>query len=292
MTEPINLEIARRSSMWSELIEASDPDNVPPQIVRQLNFFSGQAGIYRDANETRKYTADGTGIAVSLLHTGRHYDDDLSESEIIYHYPETSRIGVTDYNEIQSAKNAAILGVPIFVISVLGTKRKVQLGKIVSWDDQTKTFLVLFNPQDLFEGSVERNIDDEPFISKDTETDSKTTVVKSRPGQPSFKFHVFKRYGPNCVVCDMNIPGLLQAAHIIPKKNSGSDDPRNGLVLCGNHHLAYDYGLFRINPDTREIVIDTKYPTGVLGITRENLNHLDNQPHFEALKWRWFEWSK
>lgn len=28
------------------------------------------------------------------------------------------------------------------------------LGKIVSWDDLTKTLLVLFNPQDLFETNV------------------------------------------------------------------------------------------------------------------------------------------
>ncbi|MGR6127875.1 HNH endonuclease [Paenibacillus sp. SER-28] len=291
MVEPINLEISRRLSMWSALLEVSDPDNVLPQVLRQFNFFSGQAGIYRDANKTRKYTDDGTGIAVSLLHTGRHYDDDLSENEIIYHYPETSRIGVTDQNEIQSAKNAAMLGVPIFVITVMGSKRKVQLGKIVSWDDQTKTFLVLFNPQDLFEAVIDRNIDNKPFVAINIKTDAKTVLVKSRPGQPSFKFHVFKRYGPCCAVCDTKVPELLEAAHIIPKKNNGSDDPRNGLVLCGNHHLAFDSGLFMINPDTREIITGGKYPVMALGLIHLNLNHLDNQPHVEALKWRWSEWD-
>lgn len=292
MTEPVNLEIARRSSMWEALLKVSNPNSVDPQVLRQLNFFAGQAGIYRDAKETKKYTSNEAGIAVSLLHTGSHYDDDLSETEIIYHYPQTSRIGVTDFNEILSAKNAAELGVPIFVISYIGTKRKVQLGKIVSWDDLTKTFLVLFNPQDLFETNVDRNIDEEPFIAIDSEPESKVTNVKSRPGQPRFKFHVFKRYGPYCAVCDNNVPELLQAAHIIPKKNNGSDDPRNGLVLCGNHHLAYDSGLFMFNPETTAIEMSSKYTTAALSITRLNLNHLENLPHTDALKWRVTEWDK
>lgn len=292
MTEPVNIEIVRRSAMWNALVESVGTEDVDPQTLRRLGFFSGQAGIYRDAKETKKYTSDGAGIAVSLLHTGRHYDDDLSESEIIYHYPQTARAGVTDFNEIQSAKNAAVLGVPVFVISVVGQRRKVQLGKIVSWDDRAKTFLVLFNPQNLFEATVERDIDDEPFVAIEPESEVTTTTVKSRPGQPSFKFHVFKRYGPYCTVCDNSIPELLQAAHIVSKKSNGSDDPRNGLVLCGNHHLAFDKGLFGINPDTTEIVIDSKYSADTLGISRTDLNHLNNLPHIDALKRRWDEWKK
>ncbi|MEK4117669.1 HNH endonuclease [Paenibacillus sp. FSL W8-0919] len=293
MTNQIQSEISRRLEMWSTLTRAVDANNVPPKLLRDLNFFSGQAGIYRDIKRTKQCTVDGAGIALSLLHTGRHYPDDLSDTEIIYHYPETSRIGNTDQNEIQSAKNASKFDVPVFVISMHGTNRKVQLAKITSWDDTTKTFLVLFKTDQPMFMTYDENTDDTPFVLKsDPKHIQGTTVVKSRPGQPSFKFNVFKRYGAVCAVCDIRLPNLLQAAHIVPKKYQGSDDPRNGLVLCANHHLAFDSGLLKINPETTAIEVTPKYTASMMGITRSNLNHLPNQPHPDALKWRETEGAK
>jgi len=67
--------------------------------------------------------------------------------------------------------------------------------------------------------------------------------VEARVGQPRFKFQVFERYGSRCAVCDISAPQLLDAAHLRPKKEHGSDDPRNGLVLCASHHRALDAGL-------------------------------------------------
>ncbi|CAH1215991.1 HNH endonuclease [Paenibacillus sp. JJ-223] len=292
MNQSISIELARRDSMWKELLETADPNKVEPQTLRKLRFFSGQAGIYRDSKNTQRYTKDNAGIAVSLLHTGRHYSDEISESEIIYHYPETSRSGLTDSNEIQSVKNAAIYNLPIFVISDVGKMRKVQIGKVVSWDDATSTFLVELNPLNFLAHPNEiDHLDDEPFVPKAPRLPSRTATVGNRAGQPAFKFNVFKRYGACCVVCDMRVLPLLQAAHIIPKKSDGTDDPRNGLVLCGNHHLAYDSGLFSFEPVSTRIHVSAKTTKDEIQLTRSDLRHLNKLPHIDALQWRWRQWS-
>jgi putative restriction endonuclease len=37
-----------------------------------------------------------------------------------------------------------------------------------------------------------------------------------------------------------------EAAHIIPVRENGPDDPRNGMSLCPRHHWAFDAGLFTV----------------------------------------------
>jgi hypothetical protein len=80
---------------------------------------------------------------------------------------------------------------------------------------------------------------------------------------------------------------LLHAAHLCPVEQNGSDHPLNGLVLCLNHHRAFDAGLFCIEPESLEIRIGWRYNAPDLGITQTSLRHLPQRPHFEALRWAW-----
>ena len=41
-------------------------------------------------------------MTVSVLHTGRHYPDELSDEGLIYHYPQTDRSGGRDVGEARS----------------------------------------------------------------------------------------------------------------------------------------------------------------------------------------------
>jgi hypothetical protein len=61
-----------------------------------------------------------------------------------------------------------------------------------------------------------------------------------------FRKRVLERCGNKCVVCGTAIPCILQAAHIVAVRDDGSDDPRNGVCMCANHHLMFDKGLFEI----------------------------------------------
>ena len=47
----------------------------------------------------------------------------------------------------------------------------------------------------------------------------------------------------------MTTKEALQACHIIPVKNKGSDDHSNGLVLRADLHTLYDKGHIRIHID-------------------------------------------
>lgn len=78
----------------------------------------------------------------------------------------------------------------------------------------------------------------------------------------------------------------LLDAHIRPKRDQGSDDPRNGLVLCATHHRAFDAGLFGIKPDTLVVhALDASPTVEELGLTRKDLSHLPRKPHPAALRW-------
>lgn len=67
----------------------------------------------------------------------------------------------------------------------------------------------------------------------------------------AFRNVVLTEYEYHCSICGMKFQfGELveaQAAHIVPKNKSGTDDPRNGLSLCRAHHWAFDNGLYALS---------------------------------------------
>lgn len=48
----------------------------------------------------------------------------------------------------------------------------------------------------------------------------------------------------------------IEAAHIYPKREGGSDDVRNGLTLCKLHHWAFDTGWLAISDDYEILVTE------------------------------------
>jgi len=75
--------------------------------------------------------------------------------------------------------------------------------------------------------------------------------------EEAFREIVLREYDHTCAVCRMKfrLGRLVEAtaAHIIAKRESGTDDPRNGLALCRTHHWAFDTGLFSLN-DSYELI--------------------------------------
>ena len=139
-------ELARRLKLWEQL-STGDATNAEPGVLRSAQVYGGAQGIWVDKKTTGGLAMDGHGVTVSILHTGRHYPDDLSEDALIYHYPATRRPPARDAAEVQATKNAGTLSLPIFVIlpgSDSATKRSVRLGWVVDFDDENRQFLILF----------------------------------------------------------------------------------------------------------------------------------------------------
>lgn len=289
----ISEERSYRFRMWEQLKEKGGPRGVAPGLLRELGIYGGAQGIWVDKARTGQLTKDGDGLTVALLHTGSSYADDLADDCLIYHYPQTHRPASRDQAEVNATKSAGRAKVPFFVITYPtpnSNVRDVRLGWVESWDDQSRTFLIAFDA----EPSNSQHLDDSDeasFVLLAPEP-RPTREVKTRLGQQRFKFRVFQRYGPRCVVCDLMVAELLDTAHICPKLANGSDDPRNGLVLCANHHRAFDAGLFAIDPATLDIHCRPDGPDRLaLGITLTSLKHLSKPPHNLALSWLWKEWN-
>lgn len=104
-------------------------------------------------------------------------------------------------------------------------------------------------------------------------------------------------YIDTCCICQtgLKIPGRhseIEAAHIVPRGENGTDDARNGLSLCKRHHWAFDHGLIGINDD-RAIIIPESVTTlpenRELARLRDRLitEPIDRnlEPNVAALRW-------
>ena len=152
-----------------------------------------------DKKRTGPVAPDGFGVTVGLLHTGRHYPDDISDDGLIYHYPKTGRGPSRDAAEVAATKNAASLKLPVFVVLPGETtqSRKVRLGWVEDWDDEAKLFLILFGEvRPTYEPPIDQ---DEPFSLTD-ETPPKKAMANVKTRQQVFRFQVLQRYGSKCAV--------------------------------------------------------------------------------------------
>lgn len=151
--------------------------------------------------------------------------------------------------------------------------------------------------------------DEEGFIAKlltttgtnvpDLETDFRAfadnlkqhfAMVKRRERQMQFRIEVVARQGQRCAVCDIAHPEVLEAAHIVAKQDNGTDDCRNGLVLCTLHHRMFDTHMFGVEPISLTIVLRDGLTFENTYIRHSDLSHLVSTPPDEAIRWRWNRW--
>lgn len=285
----IDAEHTRRLNLWKHLRTQHGSERVSPSVLRELGIYGGAQGIWRDVDQTAKLTENFEGITVSVLHTGQHYPDDWTSDGVLYHYPHTDRPPTLDRNEIAATKAAGAFRLPIFVISHNNNNRlfrDVHLGWICGWDDASELFLILFQrepPEQLIVDS-----EDETQFRIFDERPIKHSPRKVRDNQARFRFQVIQRYGAQCALCHVAVNELLEAVHLVPKSASGTDDPRNGLILCVLHHRAFDTGLIGIDPESTAIrYLSNSVTKDKLGIVFDDLAHLSRLPHKDALQWNW-----
>lgn len=262
----------------------------PSNVLRELKIYGTQAAIFVPSAETRtKNTTKG--IALSFLNTGRSYEEELTTTGVIYHYPVTGRSG-HDEAQVEASKAAYRASLPVFVIGPgnKATTRTIYRGYIEDVDDVNKVLLITFTQAELPPppATAEQS---EPFSLTDDAQAPSYSARRNRPNQVRFTFDVYKRYGTACAVCGLGVKGLLQAAHILSKKDGGSDDPRNGLPLCANHHLAFDRGYWCVDPDLKIHAKIEGPALDDLAIIRTDLSHLRRLPHVDALSRVWTDWQ-
>ena len=108
---------------------------------------------------------------------------------------------------------------------------------------------------------------------------------------------ILREYDFTCAVCEMKfcLGPLFEAtaAHVVPKRKRGTDDPRNGLALCRTHHWAFDAGIFTFS-DKYEVLLSPVVQRaetrnfGLLDLGHKpvQLPHNDVlRPHLEVVAW-------
>jgi putative restriction endonuclease len=280
-------ETQRRQAMWENLTARGGPTNVVPGLLRELGIYGGAQGIWVNKEITGSQSLDGAGVAVGVLHNGSSYDDDLSDEGVIYHFPNTRRSAGRDTSETAALRNALSLNVPIFVIThspSSNARRDVHLGWVVDIDDAAALCLIEF-------GDARRSANSASAVGAgefrlEANRTEISQLARRLKRTPRFAFEVGKRCGWRCAVCSMELKSLLDAAHVRGVAEKGSDDPRNGLILCKNHHAAFDARLVGFRPETGEVVLRHGLSADQLGVSVITLSE-ELQPHIDALRWRW-----
>jgi putative restriction endonuclease len=290
----VQVERERRADLRSRLIAAGGPSDVSASALNDLKIFYGGRGIWVDKATTAGVGGSTNGITVGLLHTGSTYADDLSEDSAIYHYPQTDQSG-RDEAEIAATKAAARLVLPVFFVSYSRPRaptRNVKLAWVQVWDDDQKWFYVRFAEHRPSEPPPSGHPETPFTVTAPRQLSSR--ISKARKRSAAFKFAVFDRYRPaECCVCGIQVTELLDAAHIVGVEHDGTDDPRNGLILCATHHRAFDANMFAISPTDLQVTTGKSLPSlDALGIKRVSLSTLAGRsPHIDALRWRWERWE-
>jgi hypothetical protein len=189
------------------------------------------------------------------------------------------------------------------------TYRVLGLGLITGYDANADVFIlesadqaaleqvtgVIVEEEERYEVQLYAQLTNEfrPFVRED----SVVYTVSAPKRDEAFRQVVLREYDFTCAVCEMKfrLGDLVEAtaAHIVPKRKSGTDDPRNGLALCRTHHWAFDTGIFTLS-DGYEVLLS---PAVQQAVTR-NFGLLDlggkpfllpgNEvlwPHPEAVAW-------
>lgn len=255
MTSAVEREISRRLDAWNQLKQSRNWPLVTAQEVRDLGIYGGASGVWVDKIQTSSISSQG--VAVGLLHTGKHYDDDVDETGILYHYPTTERPAARDANEIQAIKNAKLYGIPVFVIQNLGGGKRVELAWLNDFDDALRICVLTFHGILPEQNNYLANQSEGRKAVLFGERRTTRVEIERAERDPIFKFNTLKRFEGKCLVTSLDVTEMLDAAHIIPVASGGTEDPNNGLLLAASVHRALDAGLWAIHPKT--LRIETKF---------------------------------
>ncbi|EOU2464866.1 HNH endonuclease [Vibrio navarrensis] len=270
-------EIERRQRLFNAISYVDIAIDVKPSKLRDLGIYGGAAGVWVNSDVTRGVVSPSSGVAVSILHTGKNYSDNMSSDGIDYDFPNTNRKGSHDQNEIQALKNCFESKIPLFVISKAANQkfRNVRIGLIQTFDELNAKAFIRFVGQDkLFPKANETikesqaeykvNFENEVNESLDDSSENRQRRLASRANKPKVVYRLVQDYHRDpdivaealyraegfCEKCKEKAPFIkrsngepyLEVHHIIPLSQGGLDSLENVISLCPNCHREIHFG--------------------------------------------------
>ena len=107
---------------------------------------------------------------------------------------------------------------------------------------------------------------------------------RRRKNQSRFRREVLGN-SPRCIITNVTMPEVLEAAHIIPFKYHGEDSRANGLAMRLDVHQLFDSGHLRINADGGVFLTDrVRMDYGAL---IPPVIHFPDWINRDFVRWRW-----
>lgn len=97
-----------------------------------------------------------------------------------------------------------------------------------------------------------------PFLEHDEEEEQRMVLRIQRKRQDMFRKELLEAYGGRCAITGVDVPEVLQAAHIEPYRGSRSQNVTNGILLRADIHLLYDAHLLSIKPCTYTVSVSER----------------------------------
>ncbi|WP_257976233.1 HNH endonuclease [Vibrio parahaemolyticus] len=270
-------EIERRQRLFNAISYVDIAIDVKPSKLRDLGIYGGAAGVWVNSDVTRGVVSSSSGVAVSILHTGKNYSDNMSSKGIDYDFPNTNRNGSHDQNEIQALKNCFESKIPLFVISKASNQklRNVHIGLVQTFDEINAKAFIRFVAQDklfptanetikesqaeykvTFENEVNESLDDSSenrqrrLASRSTKPKVVYRLVQDYRRDPDVVAEALYRAEGFCEKCKEKAPFIkrsngepyLEVHHIIPLSQGGLDSLENVISLCPNCHREIHFG--------------------------------------------------
>ncbi|WP_225501877.1 HNH endonuclease [Vibrio vulnificus] len=270
-------EIERRQRLFNAISYVDIAIDVQPSKLRDLGIYGGAAGVWVNSDVTRGVVSPSSGIAVSILHTGKNYSDNMSSKGIDYDFPNTNRNGSHDQNEIQALKNCFESKIPLFVISKASNQklRNVHIGLVQTFDEINAKAFIRFVAQDklfptanetikesqaeykvTFENEVNESLNDSSenrqrrLASRSTKPKVVYRLVQDYRRDPDVVAEALYRAEGFCEKCKEKAPFIkrsngepyLEVHHIIPLSQGGLDSLENVISLCPNCHREIHFG--------------------------------------------------
>ena len=128
------------------------------------------------------------------------------------------------------------------------------------------------------------DIDADAVATYISDTERKLVKGQYRPNQARFRREVLAAYG-RCVITNVEMPEVLEAAHIVPFKYHGEDTIANGFPMRMDIHYLFDAGHLRISVDGDVFLSDKARWS--YGASIPPRIFIPDQINRDFLKWRW-----
>ena len=80
-------------------------------------------------------------------------------------------------------------------------------------------------------------------------------TIVLREGQKEFRDTLLAAYANRCAMTRYDAPQALEAAHIVPYQGPRTNEPSNGLLLRGDLHTLFDYGLVAADTGKMKLIL-------------------------------------